>query len=510
VSGEFTCLADLAAARFGGAVVAASDEFFAPKENLLGPDPPVARPGVFTGRGAWRDGWETRRRRDDPLGDDPDPEDHDWCLVRLGAPGTVRGVVVDTTHFSGNQPGSCALDGCAAGGYPSPAELLAPGVEWLGLLGRTALRADTEHRFAVAAPWRLTHVRLRIYPDGGVARLRVHGQVVPEPRLYAGDLVDLAAAALGGQVAAASDLHLAPARNLLLPGPARSTGDGWETRRRRPDPARAAAAPAHDWAEVRLAAAGQIRRVEVDTSHFKGNAPASCSLDARDAGAAAWAGRWQVLLPRTRLQPDTRHLFEVDGPPGTTHARLNIHPDGGVARLRLYGRAAPQARLDAGLRWLDALPPRQAEAELLACCGAGAWAAELASRRPFGGRGGVEALFAAAEQVWWALDEPAWLEAFAAHPRIGERRPGGRWSAAEQARAARADAATLRALADGNRAYEAWFGHVYLVCASGRSAAELLADLRARLGNDPPTELRVAAGEQAKIIRLRLEKLLAP
>jgi allantoicase len=501
MSADFTRLADLAAERLGGSCVAANDEFFAPRENLLKADAPVLRPGVYTERGKWMDGWETRRRRE------VDPTVSDWCLVRLGAPGIVRGVVVDTAHFSGNQPASCSLEGCAARGYPSPEELDVPGVEWVELVGRAPLQPDAEHRFPVEAPWRLTHVRLRIYPDGGVARLRVHGEVTPEPRLLAGDLVDLAAVDLGGEVVAASDTHFSPPRHLLMPGPATSMGDGWETRRRR-DPE--GSPDGCDWVEVRLAAAGQVRRVEVDTSHFKGNAPASCSLDARDAAAPGRAGRWQALLPRTRLQPDTRHLFDVDAPERATHARLNIWPDGGVARLRLYGRLERRARLDAGARWLDALPPRQAEEELLACCGARAWAAELARTRPFAAAGRGEELFAAADRVWWALDRDGWLEAFAAHPRIGERGSGGRWSAAEQARAAQADPATLRALADGNRDYEARFGHVYLVSASGRGAGELLADLRARLGNDPATELRVAAAEQAKITRLRLERLLAP
>jgi OHCU decarboxylase len=163
------------------------------------------------------------------------------------------------------------------------------------------------------------------------------------------------------------------------------------------------------------------------------------------------------------------------------------------------------------LEGLDALPAADAGAELLACCGSRRWAREMAPRRPFAD---VAALLAAADEVWWALGPDDWHEAFRAHPRIGERKAapaqGARaagWSAQEQAGAAGDDAAA--ALAEGNRAYEERFGHIYIVCATGKTADEMLAILRARLANDAATELRAAAAEQAKITKLRLEKLLA-
>jgi allantoicase len=511
-------LADLAAQRLGGMVLAASDEFFAPKERLLDPSPPRDRPGVsttgmecasttgrecasttgrecaYTDRGKWMDGWETRRRRG---------PGHDWALIRLGVPGVVRAVVVDTSHFRGNQPAACSLDGLGAeAGEPAGA---GPDADWHELLPRTPLEPDQEQRFAVEVPLRVSHVRLRIHPDGGVARLRVLGEPLPDlRRLAAPDgRADLAAALNGAEVVACSDMSFAAAGNLLLPGDALDMGDGWETRRRRDD--------GHDWAVVRLAAEGVIERVEVATTHYRGNYPERCELEAclrPDADRAeAPEDGWWTVVPSSRLGPHARHVFAAKGASQpASHVRLRIHPDGGVSRLRVWGRVSDDGWRRWGLRWLNALTPRRAEQELLACCGSRAWASAMAASRPFGT---AQELAGAADKLWEGLDPDDWLEAFAAHPRIGERSASA-WSTQEQSGVAGAEAAVLDALAEGNRAYEARFGHVFLVQASGRGAAELLAELRARLGNDPDAELRVAAAEQAKITRLRLDRLFRP
>jgi allantoicase len=493
-------LADLAAQRLGGMVLAASDEFFAPKERLLDPSPPRDRPGVsttgrecaYTDRGKWMDGWETRRRRG---------PGHDWALIRLGVPGVVRAVVVDTSHFRGNQPAACSLDGADGPDGLDPDS----DPEWHELLPRTPLEPDLEQRFAVEVPLRVTHVRLRIHPDGGVARLRVLGEPLPDlRRLVVWDShADLAAAVNGAEVVACSDMSFAAAGNLLLPGDALDMGDGWETRRRRD--------AGHDWAVVRLAAEGAIGRVEVSTTHYRGNYPERCELEAclrPDADRAeAPEDGWWTVVPPSPLGPHARHVFASQGPSRpASHVRLRIHPDGGVSRLRVWGRVSDDGWRRWGLRWLNALGARQAERELLACCGSRAWASAMAASRPFGS---AEELAATADKLWERLDPDDWLEAFAAHPRIGERSASA-WSTREQSGVAGAEAAVLDALAEGNRAYEARFGHVFLVQASGRGAAELLAELRARLGNDPDTELRVAAAEQAKITRLRLDRLFRP
>jgi allantoicase len=271
--------------------------------------------------------------------------------------------------------------------------------------------------------------------------------------------------------------------------------DGWETRRRR--------GPGNDWVVVRLVQEGVLRIAEVDTRYFKGNAPGSFSLEGRtDAG-------WQLLMRDTSLQAHMRHRFRVPPHEPVTHVRLNIFPDGGIARLRLWGALSVHGAESLGLRWLDALPQQVAEQELLSVCGSTRWARDLAAGRPYAS---LAVLDEAATSVWRGLDRADWLEAFAAHPRLGDRvgSRGSAWARQEQAGTAGADSDVLGALQDGNRAYESRFEHVFLLCATGLDATEMLAALQARLGNDPETELEVAAREQEKITALRLRKLLTP
>ena len=310
-----------------GSVVAASDEFFAEKENLIKPAPPVFTPHSFGPKGQVYDGWETRRRRG-PNGELPDPAEHDWVIARLGTAGVVHAVVVDTAFFTGNYPQACSVEACFSPGYPAPGELAG----WTEIVPRGELSGDTRHVFAVSSRHRYTHVRLNIYPDGGVARLRVHGVVVPAPGMLDGLTFDLAALEHGADIAAGSDEYYSVPRNVISPGLSRVMGDGWETRRRR--------APGHEWLIVRLAGEGVIRLAEIDTSGYRGNAPGEASLETA-TGSSVSDLSWRPLLPRTRMQPDTVHRFRVDGQPAT-HVRLNIFPDGGVARLRLYGSLTPE------------------------------------------------------------------------------------------------------------------------------------------------------------------------
>ena len=478
---DFTALVDLAAERVGGAVLAANDEFFAPKENLLKAGEAVWIEGKYTDVGKWMDGWETRRRREPGF---------DWCVVRLGLPGVIRGVVVDTSHFRGNFPESCSLEACAVEGYPAPGELLT--AEWTEILPGSPLAGHAKNRFAVARDTgRVTHVRFNVYPDGGVARLRIHGEVVPDWRRlmrHRGE-VDLAAMENGGTVPSCSDMFFGNRHNLILPGPALGMHDGWETKRRR--------GPGHDWAVVKLGARAAVHRAEVDTSHFKGNAPGSCSLEVCDASGEG-LDNWREILPRTPLRPHTLHRFDELAAVGpVTHARLNIYPDGGVARLRFFGTVDRRDRL-------NSLTATEAEAELLACCGSRAWARQMAASRPFRD---LRQVLETSDRIRWSLGREDWLEAFAAHPRIGER--GDRQSQQEQAGAQGAPPEILERLAKGNLLYQQKFGHIFIVCAAGKSAAEMLALLHQRLANDPETELRAAAEEQRKITNLRLEKLLS-
>jgi len=335
---------DLACQALRGSVVAASDDFFAERFNLLKPEAPEHQPRTFGPRGQVYDGWETRRRHL-PDGALPGPRAHDWVVVRLGAPCVVREVVVDTAFFTGNYPQSCSVQACAIPGYPGPAELEA--AAWEEIVPRSPLSGDREHVFEVTGPARRrTHVRLNIFPDGGVARLRVRGEVVPDPALIAGLTVDLAAVELGGDVVDCSDRYFSAPRNVISPGLPAVMGDGWETRRRRDS--------GNDWLIVRLAAPGVVRLAGIDTLHYKGNAPGAASLLAIDArrGPLPDTGAWSVLLPRTPLRPDTDHRFLVDGEEAT-HVRLDIFPDGGVARLRLFGPVTGDGLAGLERRWRE-------------------------------------------------------------------------------------------------------------------------------------------------------------
>ncbi|WP_073948389.1 allantoicase [Streptomyces kebangsaanensis] len=323
----FTRAADLADRRLGAGVVAANDEFFAQRENLLVPERAEFDPGHFGHKGKVMDGWETRRRRgasaDHPW---PAADDRDWALIRLGAPGVVRGVVVDTAHFRGNHPREVSVEGARVPGSPSPRELLADDVEWTTLVPRTAVGGHAANGFEVDVEQCFTHLRLNQYPDGGVARLRVYGEVVPDPGwLDALGTFDVAALENGGRVEDASDLFYSPATHTILPGRSRRMDDGWETRRRRDR--------GHDWIRYRLAARSRIRAVEIDTACLKGNSAGWASVSVKDGEDGEWTG----ILPRTRLQPDTDHRFVLPAPAVGTHARVDIFPDGGISRLRLFG-----------------------------------------------------------------------------------------------------------------------------------------------------------------------------
>jgi allantoicase len=330
---EFTELIDLASERLGGAVLFANDEFFAPKENLLKPSAPIFIEGKYTDLGKWMDGWESRRRRTPGF---------DWCIVRLGLPGIIRGVMVDTSHFKGNYPEQCSIEACAIDGNVEVAELTSEATEWNELLPQSQLKGDSQNPFVVENEMRVTHLRFKIFPDGGVARLRVYGEVAPDwdTLKSIGGEIDLAAVEHGGLVLSCSDMFFGHRHNLIMPGRAVNMSDGWETKRRR--------GPGYDWVIIKLGKAGHIRRIEVDTSYFKGNFPESCSLEACSAAGLSEESltdlsmSWKSLLPRTKLQAHTRHFFanELIDAGVASHVRFNIFPDGGVSRLRVFGAIA--------------------------------------------------------------------------------------------------------------------------------------------------------------------------
>jgi allantoicase len=332
----FGGLPDVASRALGGSVLFANDEFFADARNLIEPAPPTHDPAAFGIRGKVYDGWETRRRRG---------PGHDFVIVRLAAPAVVRGVNIDTAYFRGNYPPQGSVDGATLLGYPALDEVLA--ADWGPLTAPAELGGDQPNLVPVIAPDRLvSHVRLRIYPDGGVARLRVFGEIVPDPR-HLGGRVDLAAASHGGVVESCSNMFFAAPANVLGPGRARVMSDGWETARRRDD--------GNDWLVVRLAVPGVLHYAVIDTSWFVGNAPGQARLSDVDTGAE--------LLPRTRLLPDTEHRFRLRPAAAGQEVRLvrlDIYPDGGIARLRLLGEVPPAQHEPVIQRWLSLLPPEVA------------------------------------------------------------------------------------------------------------------------------------------------------
>ncbi|MBK7864918.1 MAG: allantoicase [Archangiaceae bacterium] len=494
---QFKDLVDLASDALGAFALYSTDDYFAEVENMLKPTPAEWVEGKYTDKGKWMDGWESQRRR---------TPGHDYAVIRLGVPGFVHGALVDTTHFKGNAPQEVSLEGIDAPDTATAYELNRA-TAWRELLPRTAVKPDFQNVVALKTPTaRVTHVRLRIFPDGGVARLRIYGEADPAPRTFWREgSVDLAAVENGGKVVEVSDQFFGPPSNLLLPGRGVNMGDGWETKRRR--------TPGSDWAVIRLARRGQLDRIELDTHFFKGNAPQAVfieALDEQEIGADAVRERlrapkgWHVLLAKHPLVQHRRHQLEPDRPMAVTHLRVHIFPHGGVNRLRLYGHAFDTAEERARLEQLSKMEPRAVNKLLLSFCGSREWAAKLEAQRPFVS---VRELFAWADATWWALSPRDWLEAFAAHPRIGAKKAPKR-ERGEQSGMDAADLAVKKRLAQVNDEYFKKHGFIFIVFASGKSASQMLELAEERVKNPKKVELENAAAEQAKITRLRLEKWL--
>jgi allantoicase len=364
---SFTTLPDLASRALAGSVVYANDELFAQRENLITPGRAVFSTEDFGHKGKVYDGWETRRRRE---------PGHDWAIVRLGVPGVVHGVNIDTSWFKGNYPPYASVEAASFEWHPSVEEL--EGADWVTLVEKSPVAGDTDNYFSVDDGRRYTHLRLTIYPDGGVARFRVHGEPVPDPRFLTGT-VDLAALENGGSVVDCSNMFYSSPTQILQPGRARIMGEGWENARRRDD--------GNDHVTVKLAAPGLVRRVEIDTSYFVGNAAGWARLSGVNeaTGDVDDPSTWTQLIPKTRLQPDTRHFFRVRPDAAVTHVRLDVYPDGGLARLRVNGEVDEAALRAAVVRWLDLLPENHA-VEVLSTSGglSGEEAEALVGKRPFG------------------------------------------------------------------------------------------------------------------------------
>jgi len=469
---------DLISAAVGGRVVAVNDEFFAEAVSLLNPAGPVWKEGEYTDRGKWMDGWETRRRRE---------PGHDWCVIALGIPGRVKTVRMDTSYFTGNYPEAFSLEGCGVGSDDRLEEAV-----WVELIGKTPLTGDALVEFGVDDPHRVTHLRLNIFPDGGVARLRVEGDPIPAKDHVCPDQgrVDLVSSLVGGEALEASDLHYSPPSNMLRPTDPAGMWDGWETRRRR--------GPGHDWASFRLGLPGVIESVEIDTRHFKGNAPGWVSVQLSDDGES-----WHEVVTRAAVDPDTVNTVPLVGGARAGFLRLDVHPDGGVARLRLWGIPDPQTVESRRLEYLNALFDFEARRLFGAACGAPIWVGAMVAARPFAS---VEVVLTTADARFDLMGESDWLEAFASHPRIGER--GDALAEREQAGTAAAPDPVLKALSEVNAAYEDRYRFTYIVYATGKTAEEMLEIARERLGNTREREIQIASEQQRAITRTRLRRML--
>ena len=324
----FSQLTDLAAERLGGKVLYATDDFFAEKENLLKPGRGIFITDKYTDRGKWMDGWESRRKR---------TPGHDWAVIQLATPGKIAGFDIDTNFFLGNHPPHASVEGVYLNDAGPVKDWGSNSLEWKEILPKSHLDAGSQNFYACESNELFTHIRLHIYPDGGVARLRVYGEVFKNwDKVAADETIDLAAAINGANAIACNDMFFSAMSNLIMPGRGINMGDGWETKRNRTPGNR-------DWVIVKLAHKGSIERIVVDTCHFKGNYPDTCSIEsctATDDAVLADQVKWDTILPAQKLSADAEHEFtaEIANKTACTHIRLNIFPDGGISRLRLFGK----------------------------------------------------------------------------------------------------------------------------------------------------------------------------
>ena len=208
-------------------------------------------------------------------------------------------------------------------------------IEWTEILSQSAVQPHNQNLFDCQRTKIWSHIRLKIFPDGGVARFRVYGEAqVRKEQFIKGELIDLASVINGGRGVSASDMFFSSPSNLIMPNRGLNMGDGWETKRRRDD--------GNDWAVIKLGLPGTIRKVILDTAHFKGNYPDQFSLQAANSTNTDDKNlSWQTILEKTPLRADYEHLFIRQllcaEDEQFTHIKVHIYPDGGISRLRIFG-----------------------------------------------------------------------------------------------------------------------------------------------------------------------------
>jgi len=318
-------LVNLASPKMGTKILAFSDDFFGEVTRMLNDKDPIFIEDKYDNHGKWMDGWESKRRRDGG---------NDWAILKLGSSGIISKIEIDTSYFTGNFPPFFSLEGIYNETEPNKDS------NWKSLIAKTNLVGDCKNNFELNLKEKFNFVRLQIFPDGGVARIRLFGEVKYNwDRFNNEEIIELSSLKLGGSILAYNNAHYGDVSALLSEGRGKTMGDGWETRRRRE--------PGNDWIIIKLAQKGIIEKIEIDTAHFKGNYPDRASIQAisidkniTTKDLIQSSENWDVILDETKLTADNIHEYEINSnsKAEATHIRLNIYPDGGVSRLRIFGK----------------------------------------------------------------------------------------------------------------------------------------------------------------------------
>ncbi|KRP06018.1 MAG: allantoicase [Pelagibacteraceae bacterium BACL20 MAG-120920-bin64] len=318
-------LIDLAQPRLGSKVIFKTDDFFASANRIINPSPAVFKEGLFDKNGKWMDGWESRRKR---------TSGHDFLIIKLGKSGSINKVDVDTSHFNGNQPSMISLEGC----YSKSKNI--KDLKWKTLIGKKKTKANSHHMFKSSSKSIFTHIKLNIFPDGGVARLRLYGSISKENNKFGNKTINLASLLNGASVIACNNEHFGKAENILAPGKAKNMGDGWETRRRRDK--------GFDWLILNPINGKKINKIEISTHHFKGNFPSHCSLQAAfvpnkksSSSIIKNSVKWKFLLNKVNLSANKTHKFKniLMKNDKINFIKINIFPDGGISRFKIFGKS---------------------------------------------------------------------------------------------------------------------------------------------------------------------------
>jgi allantoicase len=316
-------LIDLAQSRLGTKIIYKTDEFFAPAKRIINPWPAVFKEGVFDKHGKWMDGWETRRKRN---------SGHDYLILKLGKPGKIHKVDVDTSYFNGNQPSKFSLEACFNNKKSNKS------FKWIKILNKKNAKPNSHHLFNIKNKSIFTHIKLNIYPDGGVARLRIYGSMEVKKK-FNKKIINLTSILNGATPIACNNEHFGRSENILAPGTGKNMGDGWETRRSR--------GKNFDWLILKCATSGKISKIQIDTHHFKGNYPDKCSLQAANLSDKITyktiiknSNKWKLLLNKTKLYAHKKHNFKnkLMKNKKVNYIRINIFPDGGISRIRVFGK----------------------------------------------------------------------------------------------------------------------------------------------------------------------------